>query len=125
MQKIKVYYNSACPVCKAGIASQQCRMAARADDIPEIEWLDVHTRPELAAELGIGLEIVRERLHVVRADGTLRVGTDAFATLFEQTRGQRWLARLLSLTWLRPWAQRAYNALALRLYQWNRNRGHW
>ncbi|MBI3897612.1 MAG: DUF393 domain-containing protein [Gammaproteobacteria bacterium] len=123
MGKIKVYYNSACPVCKAGIEDQQCRMAAQG--VTDLEWLDVHTRPELANELGADLESVRERLHVKNTDGSIRVGADAITTLFEQTRGQKWLAKLLKLPVLHWLMARAYNGFARRLYRWNRSKGHW
>jgi hypothetical protein len=40
----KVYYNSACPVCSAGIKDQRRRMEACG--IEDIEWVDVHANPE-------------------------------------------------------------------------------
>jgi predicted DCC family thiol-disulfide oxidoreductase YuxK len=123
MNKTRVYYNSACPICKAGIESQQCRMAAQ--EISDVEWLDVHTHPEFAREVGAELEFVRERLHVKAPDGSLRVGADALATLFERTRGQQWLARLLHFPVLRSFAHWAYNRFARLLYRWNRKRRHW
>jgi predicted DCC family thiol-disulfide oxidoreductase YuxK len=113
-----VYYNSACPVCKAGIAHQRGQMQDCA-----VEWIDVHTRPELARELDIDLETLRERLLVRDADGKLHVGDRAFVMLWSQTRGQRWLA------WLaRPFAWLSgplYKLVARQLYHWNRRRGHW
>ncbi len=123
MEKIKVYYNSACPVCDAGIRDQQCRMDAQA--VAQVEWLDVHAHPELADELGIDLETVRERLHVKNADGALQVGTDAFAVLLQKTRGQQWLGKLLLLPVIRQLGQFAYNGFARILYKRNRARGRW
>jgi hypothetical protein len=58
----KVYYNSACPVCNAGIKDQRQRMEACG--IRDIEWVDVHTNPEAVSEVDASLEQVRERLHV-------------------------------------------------------------
>jgi len=123
VSKTKVYYNSACPVCRAGIEDQRCRMAAQG--VADVEWLDVHANPELAKEVGAGLETVRERLHVRRADGSLGVGIDAFTELFAKTRGQGWLARLLALPLVRPLAGLAYNGFARGLYRWNRAKGRW
>lgn len=123
MGQLKVYYNSACPVCKAGIDGMQCSMRERG--AAEVEWLDVHRNPELAREVGAGLEQVRERLHVVNADGALRVGSDAFAALYQSTPGRQWLARLLALPVLRQLAALGYNALARLLYWWNRALRHW
>lgn len=117
--KTTVYYNSACPVCRSGVAAQQGAMAAC-----EIEWIDVHANPDAVRELGIDIEAVRERLHVRDAEG-VKVGADAAAALWSHTRGLRWLAWLLANDRIRAVAQRAYDAFARRLYRWNRRHGRW
>ncbi|WP_025041287.1 thiol-disulfide oxidoreductase DCC family protein [Nitrosospira briensis] len=119
----KVYYNSACPVCNAGIKDQRKRMEACG--IKDIQWIDVHAHPEAVEEIGAPLEQVRERLHVRSADGKLSVGADAFARLWSQTPGQRWLAALLRLPVFRQLTQLAYNLFARLLYRWNRAKRHW
>jgi predicted DCC family thiol-disulfide oxidoreductase YuxK len=119
----KVYYNSACPVCNAGIKDQRQRMEACG--IKDIEWVDVHAHPEAVSEVGVPLEQVRERLYVKDPDGQLNVGADAFTTLWSQTPGQRWLARLLRLPVLKQLTHLAYNVFARLLYQWNRAKRHW
>ena len=113
-----VYYNSACPVCDAGVCYQREKMQGSG-----VDFVDVNARPELAQELGIDLELLRERLHVRDADGTLHQGDRAFTLLWSQTRGQRWMASLARpFGWLtRP----LYNIVARALYRWNRRRGHW
>ena len=113
-----VYYNSACPVCDAGIRDQRGRMQAC-----NINWVDVHTEPDAVKEINSELETVRERLHVRNANGELLIGEQALAALWSQTKGQRWLAWLtLRLNFLtRP----LYNFIARHLYRWNRRRGHW
>lgn len=115
-----VYYNSACPVCRSGVAAQQGIMGAC-----DIEWIDVHADPDAVHALGLDLEAVRERLVVREADGALRVGADAFSALWARTPGLGWLARLLMRPRLRAGAQRAYDAFARRLYRWNRRNGRW
>jgi len=113
-----VYYNSACPVCDAGICYQRERMAGVA-----VSFVDVNARPGLAQELGINLERLRERLHVVGPDGSLAIGDRAFAALWSQTPGQRWMARLVRpLAWL---TGPLYKVVARILYRWNRSRGRW
>jgi predicted DCC family thiol-disulfide oxidoreductase YuxK len=119
----KVYYNSACPVCNAGIKDQRRRMEACG--IEDIEWVDVHANPEAVSEVGASLEQVRERLHVKDSDGQLNVGADAFMCLWSQTRGQRRLAKLLRLPVLKQLTHLAYNLFARLLYRWNRTRGRW
>lgn len=113
-----VYYNSACPVCDAGIAFQRQRMQGC-----NVDFVDIHSRPDRAAELGVELESLRERLHVRDADGAVQVGDRAFAALWAQTHGQRWMAWLVRrLYWL---SGPLYNGVARILYCWNRQRGHW
>lgn len=119
----RVYYNSACPVCRAGIEGQRERMAACG--ATDVEWIDVHSQPERAAEAGASLEAVRERLHVKEDDGSIGVGVDAFERLWSRTRGQRWLATLARLPGLRQLSQLAYNIFARFLYRRNRARGRW
>lgn len=120
---VRVYYNSACPVCDAGIRYQRRRMQALG--VTGVEWIDVHNRPAAADEVGASLETVRERLHVRDPDGRLYIGADAFARLWAATPGQRWLARLASLPLLRPLLHAVYNAFARGLYRWNRYCRHW
>lgn len=113
-----VYYNSACPVCDAGICYQRKQMQGQA-----VQFVDVHTQPDIAQELGIALELLRERLHVRDAGGQMQVGADAFALLMAQTRGQRQLAWLAHrLRWL---TVPLYKLAARLLYRWNRRRGSW
>lgn len=119
----KVYYNSACPVCNAGIKDQRQRMEACG--IKDIEWIDVHAHPEAAEEVGAPLEQVRERLHVKSPDGQLDVGADAFTRLWSQTPGQHWLAQLLRLPVLKQLTHLTYNIFARLLYRWNRAKRHW
>lgn len=118
--KTTVYYNSACPVCRSGVAAQQGAMGACG-----IEWVDVHAHPDAARTLGIDIEAVREKLHVREAGGRVHVGADAFGALWSRTRGLRWLARLLAFPRVHALAQRTYDAFARRLYRWNRRQRHW
>ena len=116
--RLTVYYNSACPVCDAGICYQRERMQDAA-----VTWVDVHAEPGRAQDTGTGLEAVRERLHVRDRHGTLHVGDQAFAALLAHTPGQRWLAWFpRHVSWL---TAPLYNGLAKLLYRWNRRRGHW
>lgn len=118
--RIKVYYNSACPVCRAGIEGQKDKTTAC-----QVQWADVHRDNEAVAEIGESLEYVRERLHVVDEQGVKRMGVDAFIVLWRHSPKERWKARLLSLPLIHPLAQLGYKAFARLLYRWNRRKGHW
>lgn len=120
--KLKVYYNSACPVCDAGIRGQKRRMDGCSVNV---EWIDIHSHPEALKEIGAEREFVRERLHVVDEEGKLRIGAEAFRALWKHTPGQTAFARLAGLPVLRRLAQGTYNAFASLLYRWNRANRRW
>ncbi|MEM7172356.1 MAG: DUF393 domain-containing protein [Pseudomonadota bacterium] len=120
--KTKVYYNSACPVCKAGIQAQRAKLD-RTD--AKVDWIDVHQDNSAVDVLGADLEFVRERLHVVDTDGQVQVGADAFTTLWDITPGESWRARLGRLILLGPLFHGAYNFFARGLYRWNKSRQRW
>lgn len=120
---VKVYYNSACPVCKAGISHQKRRM--QQCEVSDIEWIDVHHDPEAVHELNIPLEQVRERLHVRNTEGNVCIGIDAFIDLFKRTPGQRGWGKLLQLPVIRSVTPFIYNGFARLLYLWNRMLKHW
>lgn len=118
----QVFYNSACPVCKAGVESQRADMQACGIDV---EWIDVHAQPDAVDQVGASLEDVRERLYVRDEHGNVRIGADAFSELWRRTPGQRWLAGIAQAPLLRPLWHRLYNVFARQLYRWNRRKGHW
>ena len=117
---IEVYYNSACPVCKAGIDGQKGKAASC-----EIAWRDVHHDNKAATEVASDIEFVRERLHVVDEHGELKVGADAFLALWRNTPQDAWKVRLLGSPLIKPLAIAAYNVFAVALYRWNRWMRHW
>lgn len=119
-ERIKVYYNSACPVCKAGIEGQKGRTTAC-----QVEWTDIHQDNRAVEEIGENLEYVRERLHLVDEQGIKRMGVDAFIVLWRHSPRERWKARLFSLPLVHGLAQLAYKAFARVLYRWNRATHHW
>ncbi len=118
--KMKVYYNSACPVCKAGIDEQM-----KKDSICEIQWNDVHKNNGLVSDVGSDLEYVRERLHVIDENGDLQVGFNAFLAIWCNSPKEVWKAKLLGLPLLKQLFQFSYNIFAAALYKWNKAKNHW
>ena len=111
----KAYFNSACPVCNAGIAYQKTQMKSC-----EIIWIDVHANPEAAKELGAELEFVKERLHVVDRTGKVNVGAEALTALWSSTPGQRWLGHVVQWPVVKTMVDVLYNAFAKALCRLNR-----
>jgi predicted DCC family thiol-disulfide oxidoreductase YuxK len=117
---VKVYYNSACPVCKAGIEGQMEKGSSC-----EIQWADVHEDNALVSEVNADLEYVRERLHVVDERGKLHVGFAAFLEIWRNSPSERWKARLFGLPIVKQLCGAGYNLFAAALYRWNRSKRHW
>ena len=117
---MKVYYNSACPVCKAGIEAQMEKGASC-----EIQWADVHADNQVVAQVRADLEFVRERLHVVDEQGTLRVGFDAILAIWRNSPTERWKARVSGLPVIKQLCGLGYNLFAAVLYGWNRSKRRW
>lgn len=117
---MKVYYNSGCPVCKAGIEGQMEK-----DMSCPVEWADVHSNNELASEVRGELEFVRERLHVVDEKAKLHVGFDAFLEIWRNSPSEHWKARVFGVPVIKHLCRIAYNLFAAALYKWNRSKNHW
>ena len=120
---VEVVYNSACPVCDAGVRAQRRAMEQGGDCA--VAWIDVTRDPEALQGEGIGVDAVRRHLYARDNAGRLYRGADAFALLWRATPGRRWLGRLIGLPILRPIARLAYDRFADLLYAWNRRNGRW
>lgn len=119
--RLTVYYDGSCPLCQREIAYYRRAPAAVA-----LDWIDVSQ----ATDLGPGLDChaAMQRFHVRDAQGRLHHGAAAFARLWRELPGWRWLGRLCTpppLSWLaeaayrlflplRPWLQRTARRLAGR-----------
>lgn len=124
--KPKLYYNSACPVCRTGIEQQRARMD---DALPEgsatIQWCDIAATPDAAQEIDRSVDQVRHSLHMVDDKGRLLVGADVAIAVWAMTPGRRWLGWLVGLPVLRQMARWGYNRFADRLFAWNKRHGRW
>lgn len=117
---MKVYYNSACPICKAGIEGQMDKHS-----VCEIQWNDVHKNNAAVSEVCSDLEFVRERLHVVDETGNLQVGFDAFLAIWRNSPTERWKSKLFGFPVIKQLCRIVYNLFAAVLYKWNKAKKHW
>jgi predicted DCC family thiol-disulfide oxidoreductase YuxK len=124
--KPKLYYNSACPVCRTGIEQQRAMMDG---SLPEgsdaIQWCDIAATPEAAGEIARSVDQIRHSLHMVDGQGRLLVGADVAIAVWAMTPGRRWLGRLVGLPGIRQIARWGYNRFADRLFAWNKRQGRW
>jgi predicted DCC family thiol-disulfide oxidoreductase YuxK len=124
--KPKLYYNSACPVCRTGIEQQRATMDASLPAGSEaITWCDIAETPEAAQEIDRSVDQIRHSLHMVDENGRLLVGADVAIAVWGMTPGRRWLGRLVGLPGIRQLARWGYNRFADRLFAWNRRQGRW
>ncbi|MEE9334302.1 MAG: DUF393 domain-containing protein [Granulosicoccaceae bacterium] len=117
---IRVFYNSACPVCNAGIKSQRGKTS---DSV--VVYEDVYLNNQLAEQLNAPLALVRERLHVVDEHQQVQLGLDAFITIWRHSPKERWKAKLFSLPGIYAVAVVGYKLFARGLYRWNQSKNHW
>ncbi len=117
---LKVFFNSACPVCNAGVSIQRRKMSEC-----DVDWLDIHTDENARDRIGENLEFVRERLHVIDKNGNTAVGLRAFETIWRHSPNEIWKAKIVSLPVVRSILDLTYNGFARILYKWNRWRRHW
>ena len=120
---IEVYYNSACPVCDAGVRNQQRVMDNPAAS--DANWIDMTKDGNALKDDSLSLDHVRRHIFVRDAEGRLHRGADAFAVLFEATPGRRWIGRMMMLPGLRGLSRLLYDWFADRLYSWNKRHGRW
>jgi predicted DCC family thiol-disulfide oxidoreductase YuxK len=84
-----VFYDGACPLCRAEID-----VYARRDGDQALCFIDV-AAPETVLPPGLSRDQALARFHVVAAaDGTLLSGAAAFAELWRRVPGWRWLGHL-------------------------------
>lgn len=90
---LTVYYDGACPLCRAEIGHyRRCAGAER------VTFVDLATVRDDAA-LGAGLDraAAQARFHVREADGRLVSGAAAFARLWRRLPAWGWLGRLVEV----------------------------
>ena len=122
--QVEVFYNSACPVCRADMDEQRSAMKKAGVD-GDVLFTDMTTAPEALASDHLSLDDVSRHFYARDAAGTLHRGADAAALLWRLTPRRRWLGWLISRPLMRPIARASYDWFADRLYAWNRRKGRW
>lgn len=86
-----VYFDGACPVCRAEIAHYQRQRGAEA-----IAWVDAASCNDAALGPGVDRALVLSRFHVREADGSLATGAAGFVAIWRRLPAFAWLATLAS-----------------------------
>ena len=104
-ERLKVYYDGGCPLCRSEIAHYRKLDAARRVDFVDLSSPAADTGPDLSRETALG------RFHVRGRDGELESGAAAFVRLWKELPGWRWLAtiaRIPGVVWLMERAYRGF-----------------
>lgn len=120
---LTVFYNTLCPVCKAGITRYERRMIELVKS-GLIEYRNINLEPDRFADQGIDVEDIRKKLHALK-DGNLIVGADVVLAIWKMMPSYRWLGRVMSTPPLLQLMRMSYHILAQVLYFWNRRKGNW
>ncbi|KAA2244072.1 thiol-disulfide oxidoreductase DCC family protein [Salinarimonas soli] len=100
MPNLTVYYDGACPLCRAEIDYYRRRPGADA-----VVFVDVSTTPPGE---GLSCATALARFHVRESDGRLVSGAAAFARLWRALPGWRWFGHLVGSPPILPLAELAY-----------------
>ena len=119
-EELEVYFNSACPVCRAGINAQKDKTTDCS-----VNWNDIHTDKHYAKEADPNIDVVRKYLHVIDSNGQKHIGIDAFIQLWKYSPREQWKAKLFALPIVKQFAKAAYLVFANLLFTWNRFVGNW
>jgi predicted DCC family thiol-disulfide oxidoreductase YuxK len=110
---LAVFYNGGCAICRTRVARYQAISAGRSR---LIAWCDVAAAPWALRRWGIDAGRARRRLHAVDSSGRVHGGAAAFARLWRELPGYRWLGYLLALPGLGGVAEAVYRAIvAIRI----------
>ena len=114
IEKTRVLYNDACPVCRTEIRHYaryvaDAALPLRFEDLNTDDLQDWDLTPDQAAR----------RLHVLK-DGQILSGIDAFLVLWNDMPRYRWLSRVVGKPGIRQIASAAYDhVLAPLIYRWH------
>lgn len=114
-QKITVFHDGGCPVCRMEIAYY-----GRIDKDKAIHWVDILTLSDAQLPVGKTRDDLLGRFHVRDGDGNWHVGVDAFARIWQVLPGWRHFAFLFSVPGLRQLAEIGYRGF-LKWQRWHRS----
>ena len=107
--RLTVFYDGQCPLCRREIAHYRRRKGSET-----IDWIDITRDPERLTVHGLGFDAAMARFHVKDGTGRWHTGAAAFAELWSQLSGYRWLARGLRAPGVLPALDRFYTRFARR-----------
>ena len=107
-----MFFDGGCPLCAREVDHYR-----RVDRGQRVEWIDLRQDEEWLPAFGVSRDEAMRRLHVLSGDGRLLTGAYAFAAIWEQLPGYRYLATLVRLPGILPLLDRVYERFAIWRYR--------
>lgn len=114
-ESLHVYYDGGCPVCSREIAFYRSRPGTHG-----VTWVNVNGCDAPALGPGLTREQAIARMHVRLADGRLVSGAAAFAAIWREMPGFRWLGWLLAVPPFGLFAEIGYRGFLIVRKLWRR-----
>lgn len=105
--KPTVFYDGSCPLCGREIAHYR-----RLRGSNNLLWVDISSNEVALMAYGLDKERAMARFHVMDAHGTWHTGAFAFAELWSQLLGYRWLALIVMKLRLLNFMDKVYSRFA-------------
>ena len=114
MNKIYVFFDGKCSVCK-----KEINFYKKSNLKDEFVWLDVNIETEKLKDFSISFNESLMFLHVVDKNGNTQIGVDAFLTIWNSIRYwdilasvvNFWPIKIVAKFFYNQWAKRRYNKL--------------
>ena len=90
MSKICVFFDGRCSVCSGEIAFYK-----RMDNKNIFEWIDINTNKKKLEKYKISTDSSLLFLHVLDKEGKVKIGVDAFITIWEEFKYLKILSKII------------------------------
>lgn len=107
-----VFYDGSCPLCQ-----KEIRHYIRIDHSRSINWVDISINTSLLTHYDIAFKDAMKKLHAVEVNGDIRIGIDAFLTIWQLLPYYQYLAKIVLLFKLKKPMTWTYNIFAKQRYK--------
>lgn len=114
MNKITVFYDGKCSLCAKEIAHYQSIAPKE-----QFYFCDITQDSKPFTRLGFDTTTGLKELHVLNRHGSIKIGLDAFITIWRELRGWKYLAWLTNLPIIHFILSRVYKGFAAWRYKHN------
>ncbi|MEZ4705095.1 MAG: DUF393 domain-containing protein [Bdellovibrionota bacterium] len=111
-QALTIFFDGACHLCSFEIRHYQ-----KIDQTGQLAFVDISDVAFDAKSYGLDPDRVQKIMHVRTPEGTVKTDVDAFLEIWKRFPSHAWMAKIISLPFIKPLAKIAYFAFA-RIRPW-------